>query len=126
MYSFFKILHIITVFTSFTLFLIRGLLLMKQFDAHKNKIIKILPHINDTVLFFSAIVLMMISGQYPGIDNSWLLAKIIALLAYILLGMAALHWAKTPRLQLVAWYSALVVFIYIVHTAVTKSPIPWA
>ena len=125
MYSFFKILHVITVFTSFTLFLIRGLLMMKQTDALQNKIIKIAPHINDTLLFFSAIALMMISGQYPGIDNSWLVAKIIALLIYILLGMVALHWAKTARLQHFAWYSALIVFIYIVHTALTKSPIPW-
>ncbi len=64
--------------------------------------VKIIPHINDTVLLVSAIILVVLSLQYP-ITTAWINAKIIALLIYIILGTIALKRGKTMRIRVIAW-----------------------
>ncbi|HMY91216.1 MAG TPA: SirB2 family protein, partial [Nitrosomonas sp.] len=83
--------------------------------------VKILPHVNDTVLLLSAIMLAITIQQNP-LENSWLTAKVIGLLTYILLGMVALRFGKTRRTKITAWIMALMVFGYIVLVALTKNP----
>ncbi len=93
----------------------RGSAMMQQ------KWVKIVPHINDTILLGTAIALTISIGQYPFVDG-WLTAKLLALIAYICLGMEALHLAKTDFGRSVAWLAALVVFLFIVSVALTKTP----
>ena len=52
--------------------------------------IRVLPHINDTVLLSAAVGLVLMSGQYPFVD-AWLTAKVLGLTAYIILGSLALR-----------------------------------
>jgi len=116
-----KNIHIFSALISFTLFFIRGLWVMKGSAMMQQKWVKIVPHINDTILLGTAIVLTISIGQYPFVD-AWLTAKLLALVAYICLGIEALRLAKTDIGRAVAWLAALVVFLFIVSVALTRVP----
>lgn len=86
--------------------------------------VKVAPHCIDTVLLVSAIILVIRTQQFPG-THAWLSAKIIAVLAYIGLGMIALRWGRTHIIRVTAWWGALAVFLYIVAVAITRNPFPF-
>ncbi len=115
-----KNIHVFTALISFTLFFIRGLWVIKGSTMMQQKWVKIVPHVNDTVLLGTAIALTISIGQYPFTD-AWLTAKLLALVAYICLGIEALRIAKTDVGRGLAWLSALVVFLFIVSVALTKN-----
>lgn len=83
--------------------------------------IKILPHVIDTILLVSAVTLVTMIQQYPGI-NTWLSAKVGGVLLYIMLGMMALRFGKTRKIKTISWIAAQIVFFYIVLVALTKNP----
>lgn len=87
--------------------------------ALQQRWVKILPHINDTVLLTSAIALAVLTHRNP-LEESWLAAKIIGLIIYIGLGMMAFRFSKTRQTRLVTWVLAQMVFFYIVLVALTK------
>lgn len=120
-YTLLKLIHVTSVSISFCLFLLRGLWMIRASDMLKQRWIKILPHVNDTVLLLSAILLASVIQQNP-IANLWLTAKVLGLLTYILLGMVALRFGKTRKIKISAWILALIVFGYIVLVALTKNP----
>ncbi len=112
-------IHVLTALISFSLFFIRGLWVMKGSAMMQKKWVKIVPHINDTILLGSAIALTISIGQYPFTD-AWLTAKLLGLVIYICLGIEALRIAKTDRGRAVAWLGALIVFLFITSVALTK------
>jgi len=116
-----KNIHIFSALISFTLFFIRGLWVMRGSAMMQQKWVKIVPHINDTILLGTAIALAVSIGQYPFVD-AWLTVKLLALVAYIFLGIEALHLAKTNIGRSAAWLAALIVFLFIVSVALTKMP----
>ena len=85
---------------------------------------RIVPQLVDTVLLASAIVLA-IQLHFSPLEQPWLMAKIIALFVYIGVGLVALRLGRTRRVRLFAWLSGLVIFVYIVSVALTKSPLGW-
>ncbi len=116
-----KNIHIFSALISFTLFFIRGLWVMRGSAMMQQKWVRIVPHINDTILLGTAIALTISIGQYPFVDG-WLTAKLLALVAYVCLGIEALRLAKSDIGRSVAWLAALVVFLFIVSVALTKTP----
>jgi len=77
------------------------------------------PHIP---LLASAIALAIISSQYP-LAQSWLTAKVIGLIAYIVCGAIALKRGKTKTVRAVFFVVALLIFAYIVLVALNRSPL---
>jgi uncharacterized membrane protein SirB2 len=63
-------------------------------------------------------------GQYPFVDG-WLTAKLLALLAYIVLGTIALKRGKTRPARITAFFLALAVFAYLVAVALSHQVLPW-
>jgi len=82
--------------------------------------VKILPHVNDTVLLITATLLALSVQQYPFVDG-WLTAKFTALIIYIVFGMFALKRAKEMKNKVVFFILALLMFSYIVGVALTRS-----
>lgn len=121
-YAVLKLIHVASVIVSYALFFLRGVWLMQDSEKLRQRWVKILPHIVDTILLTSAIALAMIIQQNP-LENSWLTAKVAGLLLYIGLGMIAIRFGKTRRTKIIAWIAAQCVFIYIVLVALTKSPV---
>jgi len=115
-------LHVATALLSISGFIFRGFLHLRDSDLLNRKWLKISPHVNDTVLILSAIVLVQQAGL-SYLTTSWLQAKIIALILYITLGLMAFRFAKTKKVRLLAWIEAIVVFTYIVAVAITKNPL---
>ena len=115
-----KIIHISSALLSIFGFFIRGIWMIKQSPWLQQKWVKILPHIVDTVLLTSAITLAVQYAISP-ISNPWLMAKIIALLLYIYLGLIAMRLGKTRTIRTAAWVAAMVVFTYIFAVAKSKS-----
>ena len=115
-----KPVHISCVALSFLGFFVRGFWVLSDSPMHNKKWVKTVPHIIDTLLLLSALLMLYVSG-WSVFDMPWLQAKIVALLLYIILGMIALKYATTRLVQACAWGAGLVVFLYIVSVAVTKS-----
>jgi uncharacterized membrane protein SirB2 len=116
-----KIIHIISVISSYILFSLRGVWMIQGSCLLKQSWVRILPHAIDTILLASAIALVTMIEQYPGF-SIWLNAKIGGLLLYIFLGMIALRFGKTRKIKIISWILAQIVFFYIVLVAITKSP----
>lgn len=121
-YTLLKHLHLTTIAVTFTLFVLRGVWMMADSPRLQARWVRVLPHINDTLLFSSGLALAILLGQYPFVDG-WLTAKLIALLAYIVLGTFALKRGKTRGQRTAAWIAALLVFAYMV--AVARAHAPW-
>lgn len=108
-----------TAFISISLFLIRGFWVFTESSMMNKKWVKIVPHVNDTVLLISAIILAIGLQQYP-FTHDWLTAKFIALLLYIVFGMFALKLAKDIKNKMIFFVLALLTFSYIVGVALTR------
>jgi uncharacterized membrane protein SirB2 len=120
-YFWVKTLHISCVSISISLFALRGTLELMGKPWRDKPVLRWAPHLVDTLLLTSALWLAWRIGQYPFVDG-WLTAKVLALLAYILLGMRALS-RKTPRSQRLPFFgAALLCASYIVGVALTHSP----
>lgn len=124
MYPLLKHLHVTCAALSFTGFFVRGLWMLRQSPRLQQTWVKVLPHIIDTMLLGSAIIMAVLLHISP-LEHTWLAAKIVALLLYILLGAVALKRGKTLRTRATAWCLSLCVFGYIVSVAITKSPFPF-
>jgi uncharacterized membrane protein SirB2 len=117
-----KVIHLGAVAASFALFFLRGIWLLRSSTIMQQRWVKIAPHSVDTVLLLSAIGLAWQLGVTP-FNSPWLVAKIVALLIYIGLGMLAFRFARTKAQRLTAWLAALLVFGYIVAAAITHDPL---
>lgn len=119
-----KLIHVSCVIISFAGFVTRSFWILFRPRMLKKKWVKIFPHLIDTILLLSAI-LLLVQLQLSLLDNHWLLAKIGALLVYIALGLIAFKAGRSARIRwpvfIIAWILAVSVFFYIVSVAVTKS-----
>src|SRR5215831_3577974 len=114
-------LHIACAVVSILLFVVRHVLNLRRINWRSSRALTIGPHIVDTLLLLSAIALTIAIHQYPFV-NGWLTVKVIALVAYIVLGTVALKRGRTQAVRRIAFLSAVVVFMFIVTVAHTHSP----
>lgn len=120
MYSILKTLHVATVVLSFAGFQLRALWMMTDSPLLRARPTRILPHVIDTILLASALLLAWIIHQWPFVQP-WLTAKVLGLLAYIVIGSLALKRGRTKAARIGAWIAATLVFLYIVGVALTHS-----
>ena len=119
-----KHIHLTTIAITFVLFSLRAFwMLMESPQLHK-KWVKIVPHINDTILLLSAIGLAIMLHQYP-FQAGWVTAKVLGLIAYIVLGTIALKRGRTKAIRVTAMVAAYLVFFYIIKVALTKMVWPF-
>lgn len=117
-----KTLHVSCAMLSGSGFILRCLWMWRESPWLKSRVTRFLPHVVDTVLLGSAILLAIRTAQYP-LVHAWLSAKVVALLAYIVLGSIALKHGPTRAIRTVAAVAAVAVFAYIVAVARTRSPL---
>ena len=114
-------LHIACAVASIVLFVLRHVLTLRNVDWRKSIALRVMPHVVDSVLLVSAILLTIIIGQYPFV-NSWLTVKVVALVVYIVLGIQALKRERSQLARRVTFMAAVIVFGFIVTVARTHSP----
>ena len=122
MYLVLKHFHMTCAGASLFLFLLRGAWMYSRSDRLKSTFARIVPHVVDTFLLASGVGLMVITRQYP-LQQSWLTAKLIGLVIYIVLGTIALRRGRTPAVRGAAFVAAVAVFLWIVATA--RAHAPW-
>jgi uncharacterized membrane protein SirB2 len=114
-----KHLHVTCAVLSGSFFLLRGLWMLTDSPLLQRRWVRVVPHVVDTLLLATALVLVFWSGQYPFVQP-WLTAKVLALVAYIVLGTIALKRGKTKGVRTFALLAALATFAYIVAVALTR------
>jgi uncharacterized membrane protein SirB2 len=120
-YATLKLIHQSAVLLSFTGFLARGLGSLAGAGWVGRRPARTLPHLIDTVLLASALALAFTLRLNPA-ATPWLLAKLVALVMYIVLGAMALKPRLSRASRTAAFVAALGTFGYIVSVAITKQP----
>jgi uncharacterized membrane protein SirB2 len=115
-----KVVHVTCAAVSIAGFVGRFSLALHRPDILRNRVLRVIPHVNDTLLLTAAIVMLLVA-QWNVLDMPWLGAKIAGLVLYIALGLVALRFGRTLRVRTIAFVGALVVFGYIVSVALYKS-----
>lgn len=121
-YLLLKTVHVGCAIASGSGFLLRGVWMLIDSPRLQARWVRVFPHVVDTGLLATAIALATISGQYP-VAQSWLSAKVIGLVAYILCGTMALKRGKTKAVRASFLVVALMIFAYIVLVAINRSPL---
>jgi uncharacterized membrane protein SirB2 len=124
MYATLKLIHISSAILTISGFALRGIWMVTQSPNLELRVVRIAPHIIDTVFLLSGIALIW-TLRLPVLNQPWLLAKLVALLVYILLGTIALKRGKTMLARVIALVLALVTFVYIAGVALSKSMASW-
>lgn len=121
-YSLVLTVHLLAVTVTLSLFVLRFYWQCRQSPALQQRWVKVVPHINDTLLLVSGIALIVINRFYPfTAQESWLTAKLFGVIIYILLGHIALgRRQRSLSLRWVAFILALVCFFLIAQAAITK------
>lgn len=91
---------------------------MQESSLFNAKLVRILPHVIDTILLVSALVLVGMMGAFP----AFVLVKVAALFVYIALGMMAFRFLKGWGGRVFMFFSALAVYAFIVSVAISKNP----
>jgi uncharacterized membrane protein SirB2 len=115
-----KTIHVICVALSIGGFVARFALSLGRPEILRQGVVRVAPHLNDTVLLAAAIT-MLVVAQWNVFEMPWLLAKIVGLLVYVGCGVVALRRGRTLRTRVVAFVAALAVFGYVVSVAFSKS-----
>lgn len=114
--------HIACAILTIALFALRGAL--TAFDAARagSTVLRYLSYAVDTVLLTTALMLTTVIRQYPfAVD--WLTAKVMLLVAYIVLGSIALKRGRTRRVRAVAFVAALATVAFLVTVARAHHPL---
>ena len=123
MYEALKLIHISTAVLTISGFALRGYWMLSGSPNLQLKVVRVLPHIVDTLFLVSGIGLIVVL-HLPVLSQDWLLMKFAALIAYILLGVFTLR-GKTMRIRTTAFILAVLTFAYIAGVALSKSTASW-
>jgi uncharacterized membrane protein SirB2 len=120
-YLFLKHLHVTCVVLSITGFFLRGVWMLRDSPMLDRLWVRVVPHVNDTLLLAAATGLSIVQQQYPFV-HGWVTAKVLGLLAYIGFGMFALRRGRSKAVRAGFWLASLASFAYIVSVALTRDP----
>lgn len=119
-----KLFHLCCVTLTGAGFLLRGWWMLREDARLRHRLTRTLPHVVDTGLLASGIGMALVLQQYPFVAP-WLTAKLLALLAYIVLGSVALKRGHTRAQRAGALAGAVLVFGYLVGVALAHDPWPF-
>lgn len=121
MYMAFKHLHLTLAALTILIFLVRTVFVLVWPAGIGKRWMKILAHGVDGLLILSAIALLVVLQMNP-LHIGWVLAKILALFAYIGFSVYAFKIATTLPTRLVGVVLAGATLAYIAMVAVRRTP----
>lgn len=121
MYMAFKHLHLTLVALTVLIFLVRAAFVLVWPAGVRKRWLKITAHAVDGLLILSAIALLIVLQMNP-LHVGWVLAKIIALVAYIGFSVYAFKTAPTLPTRLIGVVLAGATLAYIAMVAVRRTP----
>lgn len=123
-YLLIKQMHMTAVGLSLAIFMLRAWWSVSESPQRKRRWVRILPHVVDTALLVFGIWLMVLLRAWPT-QQPWLMAKLIGLIAYIVVGSFAIKRGRTPLIRGLAAIGAVAIFAYIIGVATTHHPLSW-
>ena len=124
MYSALKNIHVGFAILSITGFVLRGIWTFGHSANLHRRIVRIAPHVVDTAFLISGIWLVVILHLVLR-EQAWLIAKLVALILYIVFGAIALRQGRPMHIRAAAFVAALLAYLYIAGVALSKSPMGW-
>ena len=112
-----KSIHMLFILLSVGSFISRIMLAEFKPEILRARVLKIAPHIIDTILLLSGITLVF-QGNWMAGEYGWIMTKLVMLIAYIGFGIMAMRSTGIKRWS--AFVLALACFGYIISVAVTK------
>ncbi|MDW5377801.1 SirB2 family protein [Halomonas sp. HP20-15] len=119
-----KQIHMTAAGLSLALFCLRAWWSVRESPQLQQRWVKTLPHLIDTVLLVAGVTLMIMLRAWPT-QQPWLAAKLVGLVAYIVIGTLAIKRGRTPTIRAVAALVAIAIFVYIVGAALSHHPGSW-
>ena len=114
--------HITCAILTIALFVLRGALMLADSPWLQTRLLRTLPHVIDTVLLTSALMLTTVIHQYP-FSTGWLTMKVGLLVVYVVLGHYAIKRGRTKTVRAVAFGAALLVVGFLVSVARAHDPL---
>ena len=124
MYATLKLIHICAAILTISGFVLRGFWMLRESPYLNKPVVRIAPHVIDSAFLLTGIALIW-TLHLPVLSQPWLLAKLGALVLYVLLGMVALRRGRSRKIRTTAFVLALATFSYIVGVALNKSMASW-
>lgn len=121
-YLLIKDLHMGLAFASILFFVVRAYWSVRSMAILQQRWVKTLPHLIDTLLLLFGITLIVMLRAWPQ-DHPWLAVKLLALVLYIVLGTFAIKRGQTPFSRAGFAFAAILVFGYMLQTAISKNPL---
>lgn len=112
-----KSIHMLFILLSVGSFISRVVLAEFKPELLRAKILKIMPHVIDTILLLTGVSLVF-QGNWMAGEFGWILTKLVMLVAYIGFGVVAMRSVNMRRWG--AFVIALACFGYILSVAITK------
>ncbi|MEN8771160.1 MAG: SirB2 family protein [Glaciecola sp.] len=116
----FKHLHLTAIALSLLFLILQVATHLMDSKMKEAKWLKVLPHIINTVLIITAIGLCVTLAQYPFVHD-WVTSKLIGLVAYVLLAVVAVKWARTNAMRVFALIGAVAWLGLTGKIAITKT-----
>ena len=114
--------HIGCAGLTIALFVLRGALMLAESPRLNGPLLRYLPHVVDTVLLTTALMLTTVICQYP-FSTGWLTVKVVVLVAYVVLGSIALKRGRTRAVRVTAFVAALATIGFLVTVARAHHPL---
>ena len=118
-YSILKHSHAGLAYLTILLFVGRFLLFYFYPVWRRNRLLKVLPHVLDTLLLVFAVMLCIQIAQYP-VHDHWLTAKVVGLFCYIGFGSIAIKTASRR-----AFFAAIASYLFVLGAAKAHDPFSW-
>ena len=119
-YPLLKSSHLLLVAISIPFFVLRGGSKIVGLAWQTQKWARVSPHILDTLLLLSGILLMFATRIYP-IEQAWLTSKLIFLVGYILFGIKTM---RSPSVMQQRLYFALALLCALLMITIATSHHP--
>jgi uncharacterized membrane protein SirB2 len=119
-YAVIRDLHVTLALLSVGLFMMRAIASVIEASWLQHWSARVVPHLVDSLLLSMGVWMLLKLRMWP-YEMPWLVAKLSALVIYILLGTMAIKRGKTPQGRALYSVFALAVFGYMVTVAITKS-----
>ena len=117
-----RLVHICAVLASGGIFLLRGTAVQLGLRGAMAAPVRYLSYSIDSVLLTSALMLITVLHQYPFVQ-AWLTVKLALIIVYVVAGSFALKRGRTPRVRLVCFVAALLIFGFTISVARTHQPL---
>lgn len=124
MYASLKLLHVTLAALSISGFLLRAWWSINGSPLLQTRLARTAPHIVDTLFLFAGIG-MIWSASLPVAELTWLHAKFVGLVLYILAGTVAIKRGKSTEIRIMATLLAVGLFAWVVGISIRKSPLSW-